>query len=134
MSDNEIVRDLDRQIDFHTRQLMESKIHIARLKAAKACKLENFKFLKSQNDGEKMLRLLDKVPQIRSLNELQIIFMVGQMKSNKEMANEMFVSEKTIKYHKTNIFRKLNVKNEKELFAKIFNNDVSDELPVSSID
>jgi DNA-binding NarL/FixJ family response regulator len=43
---------------------------------------------------------------------------VGGMTSNKELAGQIFVSEKTVQKHKTNAFRKLNVTDCHELIQK----------------
>lgn len=42
--------------------------------------------------------------------ELDVIALLVQGKSNKDMADVMFISEKTVKNHLTSIFRKLNVR------------------------
>jgi len=42
--------------------------------------------------------------------ELDVIRLLVQGKSNKDMAEVMFISEKTVKNHLTSIFRKLNVR------------------------
>lgn len=42
--------------------------------------------------------------------ELDVIKLLVQGKSNKDMAEVMFISEKTVKNHLTSIFRKLNVR------------------------
>jgi LuxR family transcriptional regulator of csgAB operon len=43
-------------------------------------------------------------------------------KSNKELAETLFVSEKTIESHLANIYRKVGVKNRLELFSRLKNN------------
>ena len=42
-------------------------------------------------------------------------------KSNKELAQALFVSEKTIETHLANIYRKVGVKNRLELFSRLQN-------------
>ncbi len=46
--------------------------------------------------------------------ERQILELVSTGKSNKEVANELFLSEKTIKHYMTNILQKLQVRNRVE--------------------
>ena len=44
-----------------------------------------------------------------TMREIEVLQLIGQGLSNQEMAQRMFLSEKTIKNHLTNIFRKINV-------------------------
>lgn len=67
------------------------------------------------------LQLIKKLfPQIYSVRELEIIYWIGQFKTEQQISDILFVSKKTVKFHKTNIYSKLDVKNEKELQAKIY--------------
>ncbi|MEX0314641.1 MAG: response regulator transcription factor [Allomuricauda sp.] len=53
-----------------------------------------------------------------SKQEQTIRSLILQGKSNKEIANELFISLSTVKTHITNIYSKLNVANRKELLQK----------------
>lgn len=44
-----------------------------------------------------------------SQREAEVLTLLAGGRSNKEIAGELFISEKTVKYHITNIFRKFNV-------------------------
>ncbi|MBN1351337.1 response regulator transcription factor [candidate division KSB1 bacterium] len=46
--------------------------------------------------------------------ELQIITLLSEGKSNKELAQDLYISEKTVKTHITHIFEKLNVRDRTE--------------------
>ena len=46
-----------------------------------------------------------------SNREAEVAELVTKGLSNKEVANQLFVTEKTVKFHLTNIYRKLGVTN-----------------------
>lgn len=48
-------------------------------------------------------------------------------KSNKEIANELGITEKTVKFHATNIFRECEVKTRYEYMAKVMQEKVTDD-------
>ncbi len=56
-----------------------------------------------------------------SKQEVNIKNLILQGKSNKEIANELFVSLSTVKTHITNIYQKLNISNRNELELKFKN-------------
>lgn len=53
-----------------------------------------------------------------SFKEVQVADLTARGLSNKEIANQMFVTEKTVKFHLTNIYKKLNVKSRAQLIVK----------------
>jgi NarL family two-component system response regulator LiaR len=59
-----------------------------------------------------------KPPAILSERELEILRFVALGMSNKEIADKLFLSERTIKAHLTNIFNKLNVASRSEAIVK----------------
>lgn len=52
-----------------------------------------------------------------SNREAQIADLVSRGLSNKEIANQFFVTEKTVKFHLTNIYKKLNLKSRAQLIV-----------------
>ncbi len=56
-----------------------------------------------------------------TIREIEILKKVASEKTNKEIANELFISENTVKYHIRNILQKLEVKNRKEASDKYLN-------------
>jgi DNA-binding NarL/FixJ family response regulator len=47
-------------------------------------------------------------------SELRVLRALAQGRSNKQIAAELFITEQTVKFHLTNIYRKLNVSNRTE--------------------
>jgi LuxR family transcriptional regulator, positive regulator of biofilm formation len=52
-----------------------------------------------------------------SNREAEVAELVTQGLSNKEVANRLFVTEKTVKFHLTNIYKKMNVKSRAQLIV-----------------
>ncbi len=52
-----------------------------------------------------------------SNRESEVAELVTQGLSNKEVANQLFVTEKTVKFHLTNIYKKMNVKSRAQLIV-----------------
>jgi len=54
-----------------------------------------------------------------SKKENEILNLIVQNKRNKEIASELFISVNTVKFHIKNIYRKLNIKNRKQIHSSI---------------
>jgi len=52
-----------------------------------------------------------------SMREFEVADLVSKGKSNKEAANALFVTEKTVKFHLTNIYKKMGVKSRSQLIV-----------------
>ena len=52
-----------------------------------------------------------------SNGECEVAEFVSKGLSNKEVANQLFVTEKTVKFHLTNIYKKMNVKSRAQLIV-----------------
>ncbi len=52
-----------------------------------------------------------------SNREAEVADLVSKGLSNKEVANQLFVTEKTVKFHLTNIYKKMNVKSRAQLIV-----------------
>lgn len=52
-----------------------------------------------------------------SMRETEVAMMVVKGLSNKQVADQLFVTEKTIKFHLTNIYKKMNVKSRAQLIV-----------------
>ena len=55
-----------------------------------------------------------------SKRELQVAFKIMEGHSNKVIATELFISERTVKFHCANIYKKLNISNRTVLIANCF--------------
>lgn len=63
--------------------------------------------------------MVDSVDVNLSKSEKDVLVYLIQGISNKEIGDKLFVTEKTIKFHLTNIYRKHDVKSRSELVAKL---------------
>ncbi len=52
-----------------------------------------------------------------SNREAQVADLVSRGLSNKEIANQLFIIEKTVKFHLTNIYKKMNLKSRAQLIV-----------------
>lgn len=55
-----------------------------------------------------------------SKRELQVAHKIMEGRSNKVIANELFISERTVKFHCANIYKKLNITSRTALIAGCF--------------
>ena len=55
-----------------------------------------------------------------STRERQVTEKIVQGLPNKRIANELFICERTVKFHCNNIYRKLNIQNRNKLIAQYF--------------
>jgi len=76
----------------------------------KGISFSNNKIVLNNNNGSKFD---DKFVRKHRLTkrELEILQLIGQALSNKEIAKELFISDQTVSVHRKNIMRKLNVSN-----------------------
>lgn len=67
-------------------------------------------------------------PKALSNREFEIFLAVCEGKSNKVIADQFCVVEKTIKFHLTNIYRKLGCKSRHEMTARFYKSELPAEL------
>ena len=71
-----------------------------------------------------------------SNREAEVAELVSRGLSNKEVANQLFVTEKTVKFHLTNIYKKMNVKSRAQLIVwclphvGFVENEIRNETPI----
>ncbi len=63
------------------------------------------------NQRNRAVSLAEKKPSLRDLTptELRVLHLIADKKTSKEIADEMFISENTVKKHRENLCRKLNL-------------------------
>jgi DNA-binding CsgD family transcriptional regulator len=71
---------------------------------------------KLKGEGARMLRDI-LIQKGLSNREAEVAELVSKGLSNKEVANQLFVTEKTVKFHLTNIYKKMNVKSRAQLIV-----------------
>jgi NarL family two-component system response regulator LiaR len=70
------------------------------------------------NSGDKVFRnKIDQTKDKLTKMELRVIELIAGGFSNKEIANKLAISDKTVKAHLTNIFLKLNIENRYQLIV-----------------
>lgn len=89
--------------------------------AVKERTLDNPEALEVRKAEDAMEHLTCCLPQIDKLSEREkdVLKKIIEGKKRKEIAQDLFITENTVKKHITNIFSKLNVSNRTELFDKI---------------
>ena len=55
-----------------------------------------------------------------SEREKQVVELLSQGLCNKNIARQLSISERTVKFHCSNVYQKFNVKNRFELIAMVF--------------
>ncbi|HWQ83004.1 MAG TPA: response regulator transcription factor [Anaerolineales bacterium] len=65
--------------------------------------------------------------------ERQVLHLIAQGKSNKEIAQRLVISPKTVSVHRTNIMNKLNVESSFELIRYVTQNQILDENDRTSL-
>jgi len=59
-----------------------------------------------------------------SRREIQVLLLIADGKNNKEIANHLFISEKTVKNHVSNIFKKIDVVDRTQAAVYAFKNKI----------
>lgn len=77
--------------------------------------LELINIIKSKNSYKSFSDKTDKIKYKLTKMESRVIELIASGFSNKEIANKLSISDKTVKAHLTNIFMKLNIENRYQL-------------------
>ncbi len=90
------------------------KAYLSQLKKIKSIQNDIAEQGVPEEKQTKILEIMAKLP-IESFREAEIVYYMLQLKTDAEMSKEMCISEKTVKFHKTNIFKKTGYAHTKEL-------------------
>ena len=78
--------------------------------------VNNFLSFNSDPNNQKISPLSDREEQVAKL--------IGEGDTSKEIARLLSISEKTVSKHRSNIFKKLNIKNTAQLVRYVYDNDL----------
>ena len=98
-------------------QIKEINQYIRQVHLADRLLNKYFGYLNSEEDRKEIIKIAQKFIEIRTARQIEVIFYILKGFSEKKLAEKMNVSNKTIKFHKTNIYRSLKVKSQAELMA-----------------
>ena len=69
-------------------------------------------------DSKKFLRK-DLLKKNLSKREIEVVMLVLEGSTNREVADNLCVAEKTVKFHLTNVYKKLNISRRSQIFWKL---------------
>ena len=69
-------------------------------------------------DSKKFLRK-DLLKKNLSKREIEVVMLVLEGSTNREVAHKLCVAEKTVKFHLTNVYKKLNISRRSQIFWKL---------------
>lgn len=119
----------------HTRELIGQVYRVMKDKDNSEVELAAaqwvFEQLKAMPDLERISGLLKSQTHHKShgltLREIQVLYRVAKGKTNKYIAGELFISERTVDRHVSNIFNKLNVSSRAEATAFALKHKILDD-------
>ena len=112
--------DFNRAMEDAAEVLQSSRKYLSTLKRIKKIS-KHIKGIKDDGEIEAVMEIAKAYPQLKSFRELEVLSKALLGKTNKEIAKDLFVTEKTIKFHKTNIFKRCGFKNTVTMLADIAN-------------
>lgn len=72
---------------------------------------------------DEILEIAMKFPMITSKRELEVLYCMSKFFTVRQIGQALFITDKTVKFHRTNIYKQLKCKNEKEVLRKLMRND-----------
>jgi len=102
-------------LDNHSDDEINSPNLICVTKESNSSELINI--IKSKNKDKSLSSKTDEIKDKLTKMESRVIELIASGFSNKEIANKLSISDKTVKAHLTNIFMKLNIENRYQLIV-----------------
>jgi len=119
--------DFNVAVDFFHFDILNYWIHRFVDKYRQSLQTDKLKIDLFQSSPEKTERLQEAI-QILTKREMEILNLIGAGKSNKEIADELFISYKTAKNHVYNLFTKLGIHTRAEAIYLVMSMKISNEF------
>lgn len=119
-------------------KLKEYQTYLANLKRIKCVQEQIVNQSVDVNFQKELIKIMRKFPAVTSMRQAEVIYYMVQLKSNKEIAMLLNISDKTVRFHKTDIFNKTGVVNSMHLVREYlgmeekYSKAPSDELPIGN--
>lgn len=102
---------LRQEIDKTTEMINDLRVYKSNLRRIELLTRTIKESVIDDNLKNQLVDVMSRYPQLRSIREAEVMLHCLQAKPNKVIADDLCVTEKTIKYHKTNIFKRCGFKN-----------------------
>lgn len=117
-----ILREKQLDLEYKISQLKKEKRELA-AQTANIKKLHNQLILiESDALNSELIPIAKMFPMIVSKRELEVLYCMSKFLSNKQVADVLYISTKTAKFHKSNIYRRTGLKGEKEILKYMSSN------------
>jgi DNA-binding NarL/FixJ family response regulator len=127
--------------DFITKQKLEIiRINktIKQVTLAGSLLKKHFGFVTDENGRKEIVNICERFPEIETPKQVEVVFYMLKGLSGKQIAEQMRTCEKTVKFHKTNIYKSTSVKSQSELIAYYYENKTKpvneNVLPVGNVE
>jgi DNA-binding CsgD family transcriptional regulator/predicted DNA-binding protein len=117
-------------------RIKDYQLYLTNLKRIKAVQEQIMNQNVDENFQRELIKIMQKFPKVTSMRQAEVIYYMVQLKPNKEIAMLMNISDKTVRFHKTDIFQKTGVSSSMQLVREYLGMDEkyskapSDELPI----
>lgn len=75
-----------------------------------------------------LVEIMERYPQIKSIREAEVMLQALKAIPNRQIALNLCISEKTIKFHKTNIFKRCGFKNSLDMIKQNYNFELQSRI------
>ena len=131
-------QEIGEYIDRHRKEISRLNRSIKQVIFAKRLLNKYFGFIDNEKDRKEIIKICEKFPEIRTARQVEVIFYIVKGLTGQQIADQMGTCEKTVKFHKTNIYKSTFVKSQSELIAYYYDNKlkpvVEYSLPFGSLE